>query len=48
LRHGARLPIADAATGYQRSSRTPICIASARELVERRGRAVKASDNLFD
>jgi hypothetical protein len=39
----------DAATGYQRSSRDAyLQRLGARELVETRGRDVKASDNLFD
>jgi hypothetical protein len=49
LRHAARLPLADAATGCQRSSRDAyLQRLGARELVETRGRDVKASDNLFD
>jgi hypothetical protein len=41
--------LVDAATNYQRSSRDAyLQRLGARELVEARGREVKASDNLFD
>jgi hypothetical protein len=47
--HAVERPQIDAATNYQRSSRDAyLQRLGARELVEARGREVKASDHLFD